>query len=495
MNARKYLELANRGQMNPEQLMDALVVELPKLMILYQKSDAGKKPFLSKGSQPTEKFVVVCSDLDAARTIQVSHPQMVELVEEPALPFLIKAYRSDATGILMNPGLPSCLFMVKSQLLKLIREYAVHKLSQLPGPWIPTMNQNLLLVEHQKGNYTVAVYSDIEDAEYVSKKSGGTVIQHPWSVVFERCYQLKAPAPYLHFGLPEKCHLLPKHMQKIQHGPHAGYVESQHVAHPFVMNEKQPELEKIESVLEQSPQLDDKKDEKQGSKVLQEQVMKPTISENEGQPSTGQANESIKQESPVLVKEEKPHIPIVGKEGIIIQKPSQEAPKSSPPIQKEKPQPKLEPSPAVQKPIQRKPIDPAVKLGLEKLEKATVEGQGLANGWEVCRAMAELRRIWVVVDPEGNMVILAGQDQSPIVDFFTSERHAQILIDEAHRKNSQLPSMIPRLVSTKKLYRALAPRHPIVWINRGSTEAWTSIMGDTLPYVLQLMSQLEKEKN
>jgi hypothetical protein len=141
-----------------------------------------------------------------------------------------------------------------------------------------------------------------------------------------------------------------------------------------------------------------------------------------------------------------------------------------------------------------RPVDPDVEAGLKKLERATIEGQGMANGWEVCRAMAELRRIWVIVDHEGNMVILAGQDQSPIVDFFTSERHARNLIEEAHRKNPQLPPMTPRLVSTKKLYRALAPRKPIVWINRGSPEAWTSIMGDTLPYVLQLMEQLEKEK-
>jgi hypothetical protein len=140
-----------------------------------------------------------------------------------------------------------------------------------------------------------------------------------------------------------------------------------------------------------------------------------------------------------------------------------------------------------------RPIDPQVAAGLKKLEKATIEGQGMGNGWEVCRAMAELRRIWVVVDPDGNMVILAGQDQSPIVDFFTSEAHANRLIEEARQKNPNLPPMTPRLISTKKLYRALAPRKPIVWINRGSPEAWTSIMGDTLPYVLQLMGQLQGE--
>lgn len=72
--------------------------------------------------------------------------------------------------------------------------------------------------------------------------------------------------------------------------------------------------------------------------------------------------------------------------------------------------------------------------------------------------------------------------------------YAQRLIDEAHKNNPSLPPMYPQLVSTKKLYRALSPRQPIVWINRGSSGAWTSVMGDTLPYVLQLMAQLRKEK-
>jgi hypothetical protein len=39
------------------------------------------------------------------------------------------------------------------------------------------------------------------------------------------------------------------------------------------------------------------------------------------------------------------------------------------------------------------------------------------------------------------------------------------------------------------LFRALAPMQCVLWINRGSSNAWTSVMGDTLPYVLQLMAQ------
>jgi hypothetical protein len=146
-----------------------------------------------------------------------------------------------------------------------------------------------------------------------------------------------------------------------------------------------------------------------------------------------------------------------------------------------------------QEPTQQQQFDPSipedVQYGLRVLETATNEGQGMANGWEVCRALADLRRIWVIVDMEGKMVILASQNENQVADFFTSQEYAQTLIDEAHGRNKSLPPMVPRLISTKKLFRALAPTSCVIWINRGSPNAWTSIMGDTLPYVLQLMAQ------
>lgn len=509
LNARECLELVSKDQMRPDQLYEFFANRVSRLVVLYQKSDSGKKPFLSRGNKPGSKYVVAFTDLDAARQVQVHHPNLIEMVEEPALRFLIKAYRSDADGIVLNPGLASRLFVVKHHVLQLMREYAVTKFSQLPGAWVPTLNQNLLLVEYQKGLYTVAIYTSVEDAGFICQKSGGVAVQHPWEVIFDRCRQLKAPAPYLHFGLPEQTPLTYQHAEKIWRGKRNGYVEEEPFIHDFMVKASAPEPQKIEEAVqkpekqtEQSYQHPEPVEPKnlEPKKTAKEQTIvevkrNPYSIKNQKSPGSEiyvGANQ-VKQNDEWPVRSNARS----AREDVRQLKPSVESVhsrKNDPKLHRNQPAPL--PAPPPPRPAQAPSAlaDPAIEAGLKKLERATVEGQGMANGWEVCRAMAELRRIWVVVDPEGNMVILAGQDQSPIVDFFTSSRHAQVLIDEAHQKNPSLPAMTPRLVSTKKLYKALAPRQPIVWINRGSPEAWTSIMGDTLPYVLQLMSQLEKEK-
>jgi hypothetical protein len=159
------------------------------------------------------------------------------------------------------------------------------------------------------------------------------------------------------------------------------------------------------------------------------------------------------------------------------------------PVEKKVTQPPVKQVPEEVIPSVQPVVATEVQYGLKALENAIDIGQGMANGWEVCRALADLRRIWVIVDMEGKMVILASQDEQRIADFFTSEENARALIKEAHSRNENLPQMVPRLISTKKLFRALAPMQCVLWINRGSPNAWTSIMGDTLPYVLQLMAQ------
>jgi len=467
MNARECLELVSSNQVQPEQLYHFFATQVSKLAVLYHVSASGPKPFLAKGNQPGSKYVVVFTDVEAARVARVQHPQSVKLMEEPALPFLIKAFRSEADGIVVNPGHPSRLFLVKPHLQYLIREYAVAQFSQMKGPFVPTMDQNLLLVEYQKQMYTVAVYLREEDAQMIARQSGGQVIQHPWSVIFERCHQLGAPAPYLHFGLPEQSYLTPKHAEWIMNGSHTGYRPEAPVEHPYLKHVG--ELAGDEPKKETSSFANDES----MLKSLYNQINGPS------QPAAPQRSHSTK----AAQEETMPSRLRRNERGDRFSRHSGPAPDSP------NYPPEATPSAQAQAP---KPVDPDVAAGLKKLERATIEGQGMGNGWEVCRAMAELRRIWVVVDPDGNMVILAGQDQSPIVDFFTSAEHAQRLIEEARQKNPNLPPMVPRLISTKKLYRALAPRKPIVWINRGSPEAWTSIMGDTLPYVLQLMAQMER---
>lgn len=422
MDVREYLVRVDRNQMSLEELFHFMVKHLSDWTIAYQAVGTKRNPFLAKGNQNSD-YIVAYTDPEAAKVLHVDQPQYMQIVSEPALSFLLKAYRSQADGIILNPGHDSPLFLIKPHVQKLIFAYAVEQFKEMPGPWVPTMDGQLLLVEYQKGHYTVAVYLSEQDAQYATQRSGGQAVQHSWEKIEERCHELGASAPYFHFGLPEQ-----------------GLFPTEHAEVIFSRNHKQ----------------------------LPERT------------ETGDL-QKISQESNAKQPEPLPQAPEP-----VDNKPQEE--KASEEQTSDRPQPM---SPAH---YHQRPVDPDVAMGLKKLEKATIEGQGMGNGWEVCRAMAELRRIWVVVDPDGNMVILAGQDQSPIVDFFTSAEHAERLIEEAREKNPNLPPMVPRLISTKKLYRALAPRQPIVWINRGSPEAWTSIMGDTLPYVLQLMSQLQDGK-
>ena len=420
MDVREYLVRVDRNQTSLEELFHFMVKNLSDWTIAYQAVGTQRNPFLAKGNQNSD-FIVAYTDPEAASVIHVDQPEYMQIVSEPALSFLLKAYRSQADGIILNPGHDSPLFLIKPHVQKLIYAYAVEQFKEMPGPWVPTMDDQLLLVEYQKDHYTVAVYLSKQDAQFATQRSGGQAVQHSWEKIEERCRELGASAPYFHFGLPEQGLFPQEHAEVIFSRNKEKLPGGTNGELPMIGQEPNPQLPEP---LPQAQEPVDNKPEPQGEMIPQEQAAD-------------------------------------------------------------------RPKPVSPDPVRQKPIDPDVAMGLKKLEKATIEGQGMGNGWEVCRAMAELRRIWVVVDPDGNMVILAGQDQSPIVDFFTSAEHAERLIQEAREKNPSLPAMVPRLISTKKLYRALAPRQPIVWINRGSPEAWTSIMGDTLPYVLQLMSQLQ----
>lgn len=438
MDVRHYLKRANMDQISLNELFHIFAKQVSSWVVVYQATGSGREPFLAKGDRPNSYYVTAYTDEEATNAIQVESPQYMEITSEPALPFLLKAYRSQSDGIILNPGHNERLFLIKPNVQELIRLYAVEQFRNMTGPWVPTMDGNLLLVEYEKDHYTVTVYLSQEDAEYVARKSGGQAVQHSWEQIEERCRELGAPAPYFHFGLPEQSSFSEIQAQAIYTGSHG---------------KSGTESEREETAAGQP--LKSEKNLLTGSTPIQ-----ALPSEKPSQ-------------SPVPVEEESFRSAQAYTEH---ENPMHNRSKNRPDMGKQR------------------PIPPDVDAGLKKLEKATIEGQGMGNGWEVCRAMAELRRIWVVVDPEGNMVILAGQDQSPIVDFFTSTQHAERLIAEACEKNPNLPPMVPRLISTKKLYRALSPRQPIVWINRGSPEAWTSIMGDTLPYVLQLMSQVQDGK-
>jgi hypothetical protein len=121
---------------------------------------------------------------------------------------------------------------------------------------------------------------------------------------------------------------------------------------------------------------------------------------------------------------------------------------------------------------------------LQRLEQAVRNGQGWVNVREIIRQMAELEKIWVIADPDGMPVFFNSEGKVPVVDFFTSRNHAIRLIEAFHRKGMELPGIEPRLVDARPLFKRLSAREPIVWINRGSPEGWTSISNHLLSAVL-----------
>ncbi|MDQ0417683.1 hypothetical protein J2Z48_001856 [Croceifilum oryzae] len=496
MNARECLELASQNQISPDRLYDFFAQNVPRLTVVYQNSEAGRKPLLAKSNHPNGKSVIAFTDVDVARYVRATNPEYLVIQEEPALPFLLKAFRSDAEGILFNPGLPSKLYLDKGRLMALISAYAVHRLSHSTGAWLPSRGNELLLAPYQPGKFTVVIYVTEKDARHVSAQQGGEVRLASWEDIFARVEKLDAPAPLFHSGLPEQMLLTQSQVVAIQQGPKSGFVEPEITQHPFI-----PVNNPIEEQYENAgvePEV------KQAENASPFEEVATTMTTDVNMP---QNNEEEIDVVPDETRNEEPTVEVAQTETIIEDTESKE-PQSiehhemdvapvTPPASTPAPEPTPpKPNPAKEHVVPGNlSIPPELKAQLEQLERATMSGQGVANGWEVCRLLADSRRIWVITDHNGNMVILAGQDQSPIVDFFTSDTHAEQLIQEAKKQNPSLPDMMPRLVSTKKLFRALASRQPVVWINRGTSVAWTSVMGDTIPYILQLMAQNERNQN
>ena len=124
------------------------------------------------------------------------------------------------------------------------------------------------------------------------------------------------------------------------------------------------------------------------------------------------------------------------------------------------------------------------KESLERLEQAVRRGQGWVNTLEIIRRMKELRKIWVIVDPDGKPVFLDSGSRVPVVDFFTSRDHAVRLIQVFRQGGKELPDLEPRLVDARPLFKRLAAYNPVVWINRGAPEGWICVSDHLLSAVL-----------
>jgi hypothetical protein len=572
LSAREYLEKANRFQVKPEELFQYFAIHVSKLTVMYQKSARGKKPLLARSNHPKSKYVVAFTDQDAAKIVNVRQPEYLEMVEEPALPFLLKAYRSNTEGFMFNPGLPSRFFVVRHQLLEWIRHYSLYKFSNQSSAWVIRVGSSILKGVYQSGFSTVVIYTGEHEANKHAEKCGGIATHLEWTKIFQYLERIGSKILFVNYGLPEAFLLNPNQVQVIQDGKRTDYTEATSDEVPIPI----PESNQSETAITTDTGKPSREEEASSSTESAWGDWEGTFDEEEPLTlSKDVRNTSYAQTKPSIVESVQKHLPDtdisaqqsktniakeiqnkipskdkqvsiekktvipVEKQEILHSTTTQEDKKISPVSQRTFPafdnpwdeeedgfkekipkpslffqsQKKMEAEPVEkleQKPdnnnseqeslpkSQEQQVAPSnvinqsdIEHGLRVLEKVSNEGHGMANGWEVCRALADLRRIWVIVDMEGKMVILASQNENQIADFFTSEQYAQTLIEEAHRRNTNLPSMVPRLISTKKLFRALAPTECIIWINRGSQTAWTSILGDTLPYVLQLIAQKE----
>lgn len=572
MDRKQCLELANEGKLHPEQLYQYFAMNVPDLYLLYHKGQSGKNPILSKSNRPDGKYVVVFTDPESARKVQVDYPELLELVKEPALPTLLKIYRSDAEGLLFNPGLSSRLFLVKHHLLNMIREYSLHKLSHMPGPWVPTKDGQPLMPYYQKGQKTIGIYTSEKDARRFAKKNNvDTVpVQTPWQSIFQNLQQLQVSVLFLHFSLPEEMLLHPEHLQRLANGPHQGYQELEKQVIPFMEGStSQPSVDSNQMPAQNAGNMQDPKVEQQVVKEQQVEIEQPQVEEQQAQKEEPQAfQEATTQQENASKAEEKvvprmdtipimdavtPEMerkfreqqekkaqeqqakdssdtqqePVAHKEQeISSQQAEQTSEEQSPHVETAKKeesssstveQTKEAHSPQPQQTDQQAEAgekqaqtsspkdysseevlanspsanDPQVLSSLDALEQATIEDQNIGMGWGVCDALTKVRRIWIVMDLHNNMVILAGQQDLPIIDLFTSMKYAQLVIDKTRERNPDLPPMRPQLVSTKKLFRQLSTSYKkaVVWINRDSQIAWRSPKEDTIPYVVQLMRQ------
>ncbi|WP_044642188.1 brain acid soluble protein 1 [Risungbinella massiliensis] len=572
MNIRQVLELANDGKVEPAQLYGFFSTHVPSIYVLYHQTESGKKPVLSKSNHPDGKYAVAFTDVEAAKLVKVEYPEYLQLVKEPTLPFLLKAFRSDAEGILLNPALPSKLFLVKHHLINLIREYCIHKLAHMSGAWIPTQDANMLLGEYQKGQFTVAIYVSEKEAKRVIRKKkwdGIQAVQHSWSNIIDRMRQQQASTLFLQFELPEQMVLQPEHIDRIVQGPQMGYQEPEISVIPLteeklasavsepqlVVNPvsvppvvEKPGIEVVEKptpepIAQEAPSQEEETVQPRMDTIPMMDAITPEAEKKSGKEQTKQLVQEIpaKEENPVmepqLVEPVQPE-PVqkqveVSPEPVVSLPPQQEdspaskvaeevqleseqkpkesssavqptesvelneAPKTPPAMEfpvnpsLNRPNPSPAPTPSTEEVLASSPSarDPHIVQQLTALEHATIEDQGIGMGWGVCDALAKVRRIWVVMDIHNNMVILAGQRELPIIDLFSSMENAQFVIEKTRERNPNLPQMRPQLVSTKKLFRSLARKESIVWINRESSDAWRSPKVDTIPYVLQLMKQ------
>ncbi|MFS8513412.1 MAG: hypothetical protein LOD87_06785 [Planifilum fulgidum] len=452
VDGRRFLHEANRDKWPPERLFRVMAQHVPKLYVPYLLTNTGKKrPLVSPGPSPKSQRMILFTDPEPAKLLRVD--QSLTLVERKALDLLRKAFRSDYAGLVINPGDSSRRVLNREEMLLLFREYAVIEGRRLGGGWVPTRGDKMLLVQLEDGTYTVTVYIDERDVREVCDSCGGEPVLHSWDVIHNRCLQAGASAPYVQFGFPEQVLLLPRHMNQLRGQDPVAQAPEWQPSPEAVHSQKQASDWQRSPEPVQPREQASERPETPESAQPQEQVADWQQATEQVQPRK-QAPEQLQSLEPAQPQEQAPERP-QEQEPVRVREKERESPESR-----------------------------ETKESLERLEQAVRRGQGWVNTLEIIRRMKELRKIWVIVDPDGKPVFLDSGSRVPVVDFFTSRDHAVRLIQVFRQGGKELPDLEPRLVDARPLFKRLAAYNPVVWINRGAPEGWICVSDHLLSAVL-----------
>lgn len=125
---------------------------------------------------------------------------------------------------------------------------------------------------------------------------------------------------------------------------------------------------------------------------------------------------------------------------------------------------------------------------LDTVEDAVARSMGVANAGTICAALASLARVWVLVDPDGDFVMLADEKGGLILDLFTTSAHAKQFTSQFGNQVPSVQHVQPRSIPAPPLFALLAPKRPLVYINRGAPQDWCGSK-DTLLTVISFAQQ------
>lgn len=118
------------------------------------------------------------------------------------------------------------------------------------------------------------------------------------------------------------------------------------------------------------------------------------------------------------------------------------------------------------------------------LESATI---GISSEKDLCRAMAETDRIWILYHGELQTVSFGR-----VVPVFTTGGEAARFAALARRLRPEIPPLEPRLANTQKLLARLLPQKATIAVHPGSKHGWMA-SPESMALILSLMESEEEQ--